>query len=126
MTGVASVTVNRARYASMTPGQKVCRTSAHLLGWHALDAHDARRSPNHGHRVQPIDGAGEGRVRGNVGDEDERRRVAPALLANSLDAHLLVRECLRHSGQYAGPVRNVQRNVVASHYLPDRLDTQRG
>ena len=59
--------------------------------------------------VSSIDGPGERRVRGDVGDENKSCSVVAALLANRLDAHLLVRECLRHGGQHAGPVSNVQR-----------------
>src|SRR6478735_7676513 len=104
ITGVASVTGSRSRYSSISP-----RHCAH--GVHGSQFFDRRR---------------EGRVGGDMGDDDESRVVAVALLTNVLDRHPVLGERRGDLGEHAGLVRDSQADVVTGPGLPDRLDRQVG
>ena len=53
-------------------------------------------------------------------DDDELGVVAPALLTNGLDGDAVLGECLRHRGEHARPVVDVDGDVVAGAGLPHR------
>src|SRR6266542_1296250 len=120
MTCVASLTGRRDRNASITPGQY--RVAATSVARCAFDAHDAGGAADRVHAGQPIDGLGERRVGRAVRDEHQRRGVAPAFLADGLDADVLLRERTRDAGEDTWPVRDVERDVVARDDLAHGKD----
>ena len=67
-----------------------------------------------------LDGRGELRVGGLVGDDDELGVVAAALLADGLDRDVVLGERGRDRGEHARAVVDVDRDVVAGEGLAHR------
>src|SRR5439155_3148550 len=91
-----------------------------------FDPHHARDGPDDVQVVQFLDGGGQGRVRGGVGDDDQDRVGGPALLADRGDAHAVLGEHAGHGGEDAGLVGDVEADVVAGDHLAHRAGGQVG
>src|SRR5437667_1948064 len=134
MTGVSAVTGSRSRYASINPGQalpRYCRPvtvepAVQSFGRHAFDTHDAARPSDEVVFAEPLDRCCQRRVRGYVGDQYERGRIATTLLSSGLDADSVVGKRAGHRGQDAGPIGDVKRDVIAGRHLAHRLNCQIG
>ena len=70
--------------------------------------------------AQALDGRAELGVGRLVGDHDQLRVVVAALLAHGLDRDVVLGERVRHRGQHARAVVDVDRHVVAGAGLPHR------
>src|SRR5882757_5146900 len=122
ITGVALVTGNRDRYASITPGQALFGS----VTGHPFHAHHARDAADELHAGEPIDGLGQRRIGGAVRDDDQGRGVAAPFLADGLDADVLLGERPGDAGQHARTIGDVKSHVVARRDVAHRLDRQLG
>src|SRR5690348_17015380 len=122
--GVFGGSSRRSRYSSITPRH-----------WCVMPAPSFRATfhPHHrghvAHERHPpdlLDAAGQVGVAGRVRDHHELGVVAATFLADGLDGHVVLGEGLRHRGEHAGLVVDVDLHVVPGLGAAHRQDRQVG